>query len=175
LAEQLFRARLDEYGLVGNGPRVSLSSAGLNTVDGVEMDALAASESAKYGGEPVGALSRSLTQAESVGTDLILVMTREQRVELAKRFPGLLRRIFTLREFARIVDSGGMFAAEAPEEIVPWAFEYRTIFPAARPEDDDIQDPFRRTSEIHAIVAAQIDSATSAIARALSELVARGE
>ncbi|MCU1481332.1 MAG: hypothetical protein JWQ19_2118 [Subtercola sp.] len=153
---------------------VVISSAGLNTVSGVEMDSQAAAESLAMGGDPSGALSRPITRGNSDGVDLILVMTREQRTELAQRFPGLLRRIFTVREFARVVRDGqAATEIRRPDELVRYAFERRSLFPAASPGDDDIADPFRQSAEVHAAVAARISESIQTIAVAIKTVVAR--
>ncbi len=108
--------------------------------------------------------------------DLILALTREHRAHLLEITPAAVRRTFTLREFARVLDFVDFFdptQALTPGDrlraVLPLATAARTATPRGPGEADDITDPFGRGGAAYEAAIAGIRSATDTIGR-----VARG-
>lgn len=127
--------------------------------------------------------ARQLTVDMLEKADLILCMDRGQRATCAQMQPRVLRRIFTLREFARIaahLDRIGL-PEDVPEHIRPerlaGAERWRQLIreaPSGRPKtlaafptDDDVIDPYGATIR-------EYRSATLQIVAAVEDLRAYG-
>ncbi|WBB80850.1 low molecular weight phosphatase family protein [Micromonospora sp. WMMD882] len=81
---------------------VAVASAGTAAVPGRPMHPYAAFVTATRGGDPTGFRSRRLDAADLVEATLVLTATRRQRSFCATLAPAVLRRTFTLRQFARL-------------------------------------------------------------------------
>lgn len=103
--------------------------------------------------------------------NLVLVMTLEQRKLVVDLCPAVVRRTFTLCEFARLLEHVDLEAlADGPAEervrrAVALAAAQRTF--QARPEDDDIADPHRRGDAAHQVAFDQIVHAVERIGAVL--------
>jgi protein-tyrosine phosphatase len=163
LAEQLLRARLS-----GAGDSFRLLSAGTIADDGVPMTEQAAALSTRYGGAPDGHRSRLLTELQVASADLVLTATRAHRAGVVSLVPRASRYTFTLKEFAALVDSLGTeerARLTGPASVVEAAAAQRGF---AQHDDDDIEDPYRRSDEVYERVAVMIDGAARIAAAALS-------
>lgn len=87
-------------------------------------------------------------------SDLVLVMERGHRSAVVELWPGAVRKCFTLREFARLVD--GIESPQSPlasqsafNDFVSHAARQRALRPASRPDADDVADPYRRSAEVY--------------------------
>ncbi|UFS57876.1 arsenate reductase/protein-tyrosine-phosphatase family protein [Subtercola endophyticus] len=169
LAERLLTSKLTTLE-VADRQTIRVESAGLQTINGVAMDETAASEGLRLGAQIAGAESRVLDRTISMGANVLLTMTREQQVDLVKRYPALLHRTFTVREFARILEevpevvSAGESVARRGVVTVGRASAVRSSL-AANASDDDIPDPYRRGDAVHRQVADMIEIAVSTISR----------
>jgi protein-tyrosine phosphatase len=151
------------------------------------MPAEAADISRRLGGFPDDHLARQLGPAEVRDADLVIALAREHRSEVVRSMPRASRYTFTLREFARLLESAVddpqmQFAAFAPgSETSAWL---RAAVPqiAARrgfaelpvePEHDDVIDPYRQEQSVYDLSAAQIEDAMDRIQRAIRRLVPR--
>jgi protein-tyrosine phosphatase len=153
LAEKLLASRIRD-----SGSGFVTSSAGLMAVVGASMEPQPSAIALRHGAEPSHA-GTQLTAAIAASSTLILTMTREQRSELAREYPAALRRTFTLAEFTRIL-------AELPDQVpgpsadrslfdtVLGASQYRGM--VGLTDQDDIDDPYRRSTETHERVGAEI-------------------
>ena len=158
LAEQLIRARLAKAG-IGN---FSVGSAGLHAAVDAPMEPFPAALSTEYGGDPFHSFGRQITE-ESVAAELVLTMTRKQRDELVKRFPGAAQRTFTMAEFVRAAGSlpvtvsqpaapswaavTGAGADSAVARLVRRTAAVRST--AGLNDADDIPDPINATEAVH--------------------------
>ncbi len=105
-------------------------------------------------------------------------MTREQRAEVSREYPFALKRSFTLIEFVRILD-------ELPSEVRRPSLQeegglFDTVMEASRfrgmialGDEDDIDDPYRRSAETHERVGTRIAEVTARLAAQLTD--SRGE
>ncbi|MCU1569663.1 MAG: hypothetical protein JWR33_404 [Naasia sp.] len=160
IAEQLLRARTSEGG-------VAFSSAGTGATPGAAMPGEAAELSRAYGGEPDGHVARRITRALIDESDLVLTAAREHRGAVVELSPRASRHTFTILQFARLlasVDPVDLAAAGTPAEVVAAAAARRGY---ARPGEDDIPDPYRRSFAEYQVAAALIDDAVAQIATAL--------
>ncbi|TIH35596.1 hypothetical protein [Subtercola vilae] len=165
LAEQLLTA-----GMRANLQNdVVVTSAGLQTIDGVPMDPLSAQQSVLYGGDPSNAISHKVDRESSLRQDLILTMTRKHQTDIVSRYPNLLKRTFLLREFAEIVEvlhtdsEADTRVNERRRRIVVQAAMMRGQLTRGS-IDFDIIDPYRKSVEVHATVGESIHRATSTLA-----------
>jgi len=109
VAERLLQAGLDQ--VVPGGFHVA--SAGTRAMVGEPMQPISADIVRTYGGNPDGFAARQLTPKILRGVDLVLTMTSGHRGEVLQLDASLLKRTFTIREFARMLDVLDQRAAEA--------------------------------------------------------------
>jgi protein-tyrosine phosphatase len=180
-AEQLLRTRI-RAALGGVGmPALEVSSAGTQAFDGDHMDEVAAEEAARLGiDDALAHRARRINEQQVADADLILGMAREHRAAAASLVPRANRRVFTLVEFARIVDAlaGGDVEVAPPGQdgfaafmrrVVDVAVAERGLMPMPEaPIDLDIEDPYRRAPEVYRrsadAVAVNVDRIATAIA-----------
>jgi protein-tyrosine phosphatase len=115
---------------------------------------------------------RRLTETLVKDADLVLTLTRAQRRLVVELCPPVVRRTFTVREFARLLEdldsstiTGGT-AAERLRTAMPLAAAQRSIRRASS-QDDDVIDPFRLSDDIYAASFVEITSAVNVIVGAL--------
>lgn len=167
IAERLTRARLAD----GARTRVSLASAGTRAVTGWPMDQLAADVLRDLGGDPEGHVARQLDLKAVRSVDLVLTASAIHRDRILREHPVMMRRIFTMREFARL-------AADLPPlPELPDAARLRArvgevaarrgIADAVEPVADEIGDPFGAAREVMVAcgetIAAAVDGLVSAL------------
>jgi protein-tyrosine phosphatase len=161
LAERLLRRRL------ADAPEVGVASAGVRAVVGAPMDASAALELARLGGDPAGFVARQLTPDMVAGADLVLTATREIRGQVVALAPAALKRTFTLLELAALLEERPWGDAEpSPRELVERAADWRGAA-GDRGEALDVPDPIGGPPELHRAVAELVDGATRVVADAL--------
>lgn len=168
LAEQLL-----QWGL---GDAVAVSSAGTDAPVGASMDTHVQSIARRYGlNAPERHRARALTLPLLRETNLVLVATRQHRSSVAKMLPRISRNTYTIREFARILNSGlhsdDDVAPRQPiadiAELIALAAKRRGYSPV--PEDptiDDIIDPYRRDHSVYQQMEIELVPAVEAVIRA---------
>ncbi|MBC7723326.1 MAG: low molecular weight phosphatase family protein [Burkholderiaceae bacterium] len=163
LAQQLLTARLTALTaeVATAEPLIAVQSAGLHTATGVPMDAQAASESSRHGGDPTGSASRVFTPRLARTADLVLTMTVAHQLDAVQRVPALLGRTYTLRQFERMLPALPSSGDTRLTDLVALAAKQRRT---GHPESDSVPDPFRRSPEIHASVADLIDANVTPLA-----------
>ncbi|BAS10663.1 putative low molecular weight protein-tyrosine-phosphatase [Arthrobacter sp. Hiyo4] len=100
VAERLLQAGLDQVMPGG----FEVTSAGTRAMVGDPMQPLSGDIVRTFGGNPDGFVSRQLTSKILRGVDLVLTMTSGHRGEVLQLDASLLKRTFTIREFARMLD-----------------------------------------------------------------------
>lgn len=122
-----------------------------------------------------GFRARAVTATMLAQADLVLAGTRELRGDVAEMFPAVVRRTFTVREFARLASSvtrSDLEAAAGKEACLAARFDALVPLAAARRAEvpvelDDIIDPFLQSDEVYQRsynYAAQAVRAISAVA-----------
>ncbi|MGG5170798.1 low molecular weight phosphatase family protein [Pseudarthrobacter sp. J1738] len=149
LAERVLQAGFDAL-----HPGVfEVTSAGTGAIVDHSMQPEAAELVQKYGGDSDGFVSRQITPEIARAADLVLVMTTEHRSQVIQLSPALLKRTFTVREFARMLDALAPRRANLPIEdtvagqwrqLPALAASVRHLCLPETPEDNDVSDPFRR-------------------------------
>jgi protein-tyrosine phosphatase len=169
LAERLLRLRLD--GLLGDRrDAVGVSSAGVRAVVGSPMDAHAAAELRRLGGDPDGFAGRQMTADLAASADLVLTATRTLRSRVLEEAPRALKRTFTIRELAALSGSAGVRErpVKSPADLVARAASWRG---SETVDDYDVPDPIGRSAEFHRTVADLLDVDCTRIARAVASAV----
>lgn len=155
MVEILLRQRLD--------PEVfDISSAGVQGWREAPVDSMVVLELERLGARADGFASRSLEDQMVDDADLILTATRDHRSEVLSRHPGALRRTFTLREFAALVED--MIGVTSPADMVAEAYRRRS----EAGDDCDLPDPFGQPPAVHRAVADQIVQAVATTAERLA-------
>lgn len=169
IAEQVFRAR---YG----SDQIRFSSAGTGALVGAAMPEQAAEISRHLGGNPDQHSGRQLTKDIVAESELVIALTRDHRSEIVRTHPRANRYSFTLREFARVLESytrddeakpltRAATLAETLRSGIPLIAAQRGYADApATPDDDDVIDPYRRPQEIYDRAGAEISDAIDRIA-----------
>jgi protein-tyrosine phosphatase len=112
--------------------------------------------------------ARHLTERLVKNADLVLTLTRAQRGLVVELWPPAVRRTFTLREFARLIDQIDRSSlsegspAERLEAAMPLAAAQRGHRQASA-QADDVVDPFHLSDEIYAASLEEITSAVDVI------------
>jgi protein-tyrosine phosphatase len=168
LMQLMLTAGFDErLGLAGC--EFEVLSAGTFGLPGhsIEPDALQALEDrGVVGGRSFK--SRRMEPAHLADIDLLLGASREHRTAAVAMEPSLLRRAFTLREFARVAASlnpSGLpiDTQNRAELVVRQASAQRGLVRAAEPGDDDVTDPIGLGAAVHERVGEQIADAVTCI------------
>ncbi|MGW8481861.1 arsenate reductase/protein-tyrosine-phosphatase family protein [Microbacterium sp. NPDC055903] len=174
MAEALLRARVPEASM-------TVRSAGTRASAGQGMTEPALELALAHGASSDAAAHRArlLTDAIAEDADLVLAMSREHRTAAVERAPRLLRRAFTVREFARLsrplADSSIRSAANAAgsdvrarlDAVLALINGRRGLDAPPAPDEDDVIDPYRRDRAVYEASARQLVPAVEETARVL--------
>jgi protein-tyrosine phosphatase len=167
VAERLLQAGLDQV-LPGG---FEVASAGTRAMVGDPIQPLSADIVRTFGGNPEGFAARQLTPKILRGVDLVLTMTSGHRGEVLQLDASLLKRTFTIREFARMLDvlderdashPPAAAASDVPDGGDPLAANtafwrglparaagVRHLSLPADAAENDVIDPYRRAPEVY--------------------------
>ncbi|GAC1606099.1 MAG: low molecular weight phosphatase family protein [Pseudarthrobacter sp.] len=167
VAERLLQAGLDQV-LPGG---FVVTSAGTRAMVGDPMQPLSGDIVRTFGGNPDGFVSRQLTSKILRSVDLVLTMTSGHRGEVLQLDASLLKRTFTIREFARMLDvldsradgtnarpdqtgtadGGDRLSANSAfwRGLPARAASVRHLSLPADSAENDIIDPYRRGPEVY--------------------------
>ncbi|WP_461172365.1 low molecular weight phosphatase family protein [Arthrobacter sp. Z1-9] len=167
VAERLLQAGLNQV-LPGG---FELASAGTRAMVGDPMQPISADIVRTFGGNSENFAARQLTPKILRGVDLVLTMTSGHRGDVLQLDASLLKRTFTIREFARMLDvldqraaasASGETEAGMRDDGDPltanrtfWlglparAAAVRHLSLPADSAENDIIDPFRRAPEVY--------------------------
>lgn len=158
--------------VLGTSSGIAVRSAGTGAMVGSAMPDEMAQLVAAAGASPDDFAARQLTEAMLRESQLVLALTRAHRSTIVELFPGAVRRTFTVRELARLVstvdpaDLPTSTPAERFAALLPLAAAQRGQYPSP-PEDDDVVDPYRRSSQVYAESFAQLAPAVRAVVAAV--------
>ncbi|MGX5357788.1 arsenate reductase/protein-tyrosine-phosphatase family protein [Kocuria sp. KH4] len=117
--------------------------------------------------------ARQVTPEILRDVDLVLVMAREHTQLVLQQSPRLLKRVFTLREFARILQylstDPELDAAVPADRGQRWAWlvqqapRLRQRVPVRHPERNDVIDPYRQEDAVLQQMAEELFEATDAV------------
>ncbi|MGO4806099.1 low molecular weight phosphatase family protein [Arthrobacter sp. 2MCAF15] len=160
VAERLLRAGLDQV----RPGAFRVESAGTRAMVGEAVQPSSADIIRNYGGTPDGFAARQLTPKILRDTDLVLTMAARHRGEVLQMDASLLRRTFTIREFARMLkvlehrdrEQGGGAQAPAAEDLAAFwrglpvrAAAVRHLALAEDASENDVVDPYRRGEDMY--------------------------
>ncbi|KQR65615.1 protein tyrosine phosphatase [Arthrobacter sp. Leaf337] len=163
VAERLLQAGLDQV-LPGG---FEVRSAGTRAMVGSPIQPLSADIVNMYGGTDKGFAARQLTPKILRDTDIVLTMTSKHRGEVLQLDASLLKRTFTIREFARMLealeerDAAAGEASrnegnnKAPDAGTLWRglparlASVRHLALAADSADNEVIDPYKRGPEVY--------------------------
>jgi protein-tyrosine phosphatase len=173
--ERILQRELDGRGS-GAGRRIIVRSAGTGALVGSAMNAQAAAQLVKHGGDASGFTARDLTPGLIDESDLVLTATRVHRGKVALMSPKVLRRVFTFCDFADLVagvDGPGSPVAQPDprawvRHVTEKAAARRGLTPPLAPGLADIVDPYRRADEVFAVMARQVLDSVPAVVRTLA-------
>ncbi|CAN5578085.1 hypothetical protein BH10ACT3_BH10ACT3_17110 [soil metagenome] len=106
MAEHLLRHALREHIGRAAGVDWAVRSAGTHVTNGSTMHELAREALSERGISTEPAPARQATKAMLDRADLILTASRPQRAWIVERQPNSVRRVFTMRQFARLCAAG---------------------------------------------------------------------
>lgn len=159
-AERGLRAAID--------PSVArVTSAGTRALVGEPATPQIEALLAERGIDGTGHEGTRLTAALLADVDLVLTATRAHRAQVLDLRPMLLKRTFTLREFARVAPE---VHADAGTLTVQAIADARALHRPERPEDDDVTDPYGLDDSVYRRMAAELDATFSPIADAVTHL-----
>lgn len=154
MAERLLQAGLDQI-----RPDVfQVRSAGTRAMVGDPAQPISADIIRTYGGSSDGFAARQLTPKILREADLVLTMAATHRGEVMQMDASLLKRTFTIREFARMIEALEQRDGDspaAPDVPAFWralparAASVRHLALAQDAADNDVVDPYRRGEEIY--------------------------
>ncbi|KUM35502.1 protein tyrosine phosphatase [Arthrobacter sp. EpRS71] len=169
VAERLLQTGLNQ---VSPGS-FEVRSAGTRAMVGAPIQPLSAHIISTFRGSPDGFAARQLTPQILKETDLVLAMTSKHRGEVLQMEASLLKRTFTVREFARmlsVLENRGD-AAPAGDITELWralptrAASVRHLAVPSDPADNDVVDPYRRAEEVYRQMEDELAPAILAILR----------
>jgi protein-tyrosine phosphatase len=171
-AERLLAYRLRAR--LGPSMPFDVTSAGTGALVGEPIYADAARLLDRDGIDIAGFAARDLTRPIAESADIILAMTREHRAATARLAPRVLPKLFTLREFARILADNRAAWPPAADPVVraramlALAQQQRGRTGPVDPSLDDVPDPYRRAPQLYdeawALIAAAVDVVVDAFA-----------
>ncbi len=144
---------------------VRVRSAGTGSLAGQPMDPRSAGRLHAAGGDAAGFEARQLAREMVAEADLVLGATRDHRRLVAQLHPRALRYAFALNDFADL--AGHLTPGDLPstEDGPTWVREITATIAAHRgltsplePAAADIVDPYRRSDDVYAEMARQIDA-----------------
>jgi protein-tyrosine phosphatase len=173
VAERLLQAGLDQV----QADAFVVRSAGTRAMVGDPIQPSSADIIRTYGGTPEDFAARQLTPKILRESDLVLAMTAKHRGEVMQMDASLLKRTFTIREFARMLKVLEQRDATAPAtsavvDIPPFwrelpgrAASVRHLALAPDATDNDVVDPYRRGQEFYDQMEDELAPAILAILR----------
>ena len=143
-------------------------SAGTRALRGHPMDATTASLLGPIAEAFAGFTATQLTADFVARQDVVLTLTREHRSAVLRLRPEALRQTFSLREFARLLDTVDLAGLPRQrsarwEELLPALAANRTSARLPDPAEDDVVYPFGQRPEVFRRMASQIVPAVERI------------
>jgi low molecular weight protein-tyrosine phosphatase len=167
LAERLARLAFDDA--FGPAAGVVVSSAGTHAYGGSPMHPGSASVLAERGADAGRFVTRTVNASVLMSADLVLCAERDQRAGCVALAPGIMRRAFTLLQFARLaaaVPVAGALTGPVPARLralVERVVAGRHLVPTGPAQLDDLRDPVDQPIEEFRQCAQEIWSSVSTV------------
>lgn len=175
MAERITRRMLrDVFGYAASA--VSVESAGTSAISGDQIHAYSGQILNEWGINCEDFRSRALTTVLLDSADLILAAERTQRAACASLRPAVVRRTFTLHQFARLAAHAAVHSSKVSSSV-PESFHAllrlvdrtRHLAPPTQSRVDDLADPVQRPITEFRTCAVEIHSSMAAILRAVDQ------
>jgi len=179
VAEALLRSALGRVAAASGDSgwlAIEVSSGGTMAMVGRPIEPAMAAALGATELEASGHVASQVDRDRIAGADLVLGLAREHRRDLVAMLPSASRRIFTLGEFARLLedaaDAGTIELADGATSVIAAAADaaaMRRGF-AIAPDDptvDDVIDPYGRSPDVYASSASTIQELVHRIERVL--------
>lgn len=159
---------------VALGPDVRIESAGTYAMRGRPISPPMDSLIASAGASADGFAGRQVNESLARSATLVLALTRAHRAQLVELAPAVVRRAFTLKEFASLLSAvdpsdlpaeGGV--AERLKASIPLAAARRGQTRRAA-KDDDVADPYTLGDDAYRAAFDEIDAAVRTIGRVIN-------
>lgn len=147
IAELLFRA------WVAPGVDVTVSSAGTQALVGQGIDGSSASALGQLGIDPTRHRARQFEPWMAEQAQLVLTAERAHRDQIITELPNAFRRVFTMKEFARLARHA---RPGHPAEVIAQLAALRGIDGAVDVAADDMPDPYRSPIPLAKSIAQQV-------------------
>jgi protein-tyrosine phosphatase len=144
---------------------VEVSSAGVAALVGDPIDTSSARVLADLGLDPNRHRARQFEPAMATEADLVLTAERSHRDDVIAAAPATFRHVFTMKEFARLVQHAG---PGEPREVIRRAADLRAVVGPVPAEDDDVPDGYRLDVPAVTAIARQIARAVKEAADVLA-------
>jgi len=179
MAERLMQLRLRQR-LGSEAAAFRVESAGTWGHRGAPMEPFAAQAVRELGGDPEGFGAHELDPVQVELADLVLTATGEHRAAVVTLVPSAVRRVFTLKEFARLgasIDPGALRARLLTLPVDPVDYAAAAVHaalllrgPGQRPSPglDDVTDPLGAPYRVYQARAREIDAAVGQTVRVLA-------
>lgn len=164
-AERYLQSTLDNL----SPAMFQVTSGGTFALTGEPMDPLSRDELVRVGATAQDFTARQLTEHSLVGADLVLGMSTEHRDYALSLSPRLLKRSFTVREFAHLLTVLPMeLERTVPRGADPatvaqrWSIVPRMVSSlraAASVQHMDVADPYRQGPEAFSLMVQQLQPA----------------
>lgn len=131
--------------------RLDVGSAGTHARPGAPMHPPVTEVLGKLGADTGNFRSRPLTGSLIARSTVVLTATRAQRSAVATLVPAAVQRVFTVRQFGRLVSAiGGDWAGDVPpaarlSELVARMPRARAVVGPTAAIDDELADPVNGT------------------------------
>jgi protein-tyrosine phosphatase len=158
IAELLFRT------WVSPSADVVVSSAGTQALVGQGIDGSSASALGQLGIDPTRHRARQFEPWMAADADLVLTAERAHRDLVITELPSAFRRVFTMKEFARLARHA---RPGRPQDVVAQLAALRGIDGALDPSADDMPDPYRSPIPLAKSIAQQVTNTVHATIGAL--------
>lgn len=166
MAERLLRHRLGQR-LGPDATIFDVSSAGTLGCVGEPMEEFAAAALIESGVSASGFRGRALDVQLLSDVDLVLTATRDHRAEVVALLPNVVRRAFTIKEFARLSDAvNSALGPNGSHDLVAdargrtdMAGRLRGMGDRPDPADEDVVDPIGAPLDTYRERMAEIDRA----------------
>ncbi|MFJ5954481.1 low molecular weight phosphatase family protein [Paenarthrobacter sp. NPDC092416] len=158
VAERLLQAGLDQV----QAGAFEVRSAGTRAMVGDPIQPLSADIVHNFGGRSEAFAARQLNSRILRETDLVLAMTQKHRGEVLQLDASLLKRTFTIREFARMLavlesrevasDADAAPSASIGDfwrSLATRAASVRHLALPGDPSENDVIDPYRRGEDAY--------------------------
>jgi protein-tyrosine phosphatase len=166
MAQAMLTHQLREQ-LGDDADAIDVRSAGTGALVDEPMQPYALEALRGRGITPAAFAARDVDPAMLAASDLILTATRQHRSLVVTAEPTVVRRTFTIKEFARLAASLADPAAPSLSELVDRTAGQRGWLPAVSAAEDDVADPYGLPAQRYTVTAAELSAAIEDIAKAL--------